>query len=157
MVMRTFPARVPRLDIPDRLRGVAEPIPTVDHGRDLAGLDANGIESLKMGELAQTLRFEAMALYRHVAGKDEILDGIMDLVLSETEPAQASADWAAAVRRSAISLHEALERHPWATSLLTSPAGIRPARLEHMESLLARLEDAGFSDDGCYHASCSTD
>src|SRR5262245_63403406 len=49
--------------------------------------DANGVESLKMRELAQTLGFEAMALYRHVAGKDEILDGIMDLVLAETEPA----------------------------------------------------------------------
>src|SRR5262245_47849142 len=114
--------------------------------------DANGVESLKMRQLAQTLGFEAMALYRHVAGKDEILDGIMDLVLAETEPAAPSADWADSIRRSAISLHQALDRHPWATTLLTSPAGIRPARLEYMDSLLARLEDAGFSDDACYHA-----
>jgi tetracycline repressor-like protein len=63
----------------------------------------------------------------------------------------AAADWADAIRRSAISLHDALDRHPWATTLLTSPAGIRPARLEYMDSLLARLEDAGFSDEACYH------
>src|SRR5438067_5628880 len=72
--------------------------------------DANGIESLKMRELGQALGFEAMALYRHVGGKDEILDGILDLVLSETQPPAASADWAIAIRTSAISIHDALER-----------------------------------------------
>lgn len=114
--------------------------------------DAKGVDSLTMRELARALGFEAMALYRHVANKDEILDGILDLVWSEIEPAAASADWAGAIRRSAISVHEALDRHPWATRLWTSAAGIRPARLEFMESLLARLEDAGFSDDSYYHA-----
>jgi len=115
-------------------------------------VDSNGIESLKMRELAQALGFEAMALYRHVANKDEIVDGILDLVLSETEPARASGDWADAIRKSAISVHEALDRHPWAAGLLISPAGLRPARLKLAESLLARLEDAGLSDEACYHA-----
>jgi AcrR family transcriptional regulator len=115
-------------------------------------VDSNGIESLKMRELAQALGFEAMALYRHVANKDEIVDGILDLVLSETEPARASGDWADAIRKSAISVHEALDRHPWAAGLLVSPAGLRPPRLKLAESLLARLEDAGLSDEACYHA-----
>jgi AcrR family transcriptional regulator len=114
--------------------------------------DAEGIESLKMRELAQALGFEAMALYRHVANKDEIVDGILDLVLQEVEQPPASAEWAEAIRASAISMHRALERHPWAASLLISPAGLRPARLTFAEALLARLEDAGFSDEASFHA-----
>lgn len=114
--------------------------------------DAEGVEALKMRELAQTLGFEAMALYRHVAGKDEIVDGILDLVLAETEPAAPDADWADAIRRSAVSFHAALDRHPWAVQLLSSPAGLRPAHLTFMEALLERLDDAGLPEDEAYHA-----
>lgn len=114
--------------------------------------DANGIEALKMRELARELGFEAMALYRHVAGKDAILEGLVDLVLSEVEPPPASADWAASIRSGAISFHRAIERHSWVAGLLTKPPGLRPARLEFAESLLARLEEGGFSEDVRYHA-----
>jgi AcrR family transcriptional regulator len=110
--------------------------------------DEHGVESLKMRDLGKALGFEAMALYRHVANKDDILDGIAGLVLSETEPPSPEGDWAEAIRRSAISVHEALSRHPWATSLLTS----RRPRLDYMEALLARLEKAGFSAEWTYHA-----
>src|SRR5512146_1916851 len=85
--------------------------------------DAHGVESLKMRELGQALGFEAMAIYRHVANKEEILGGILDLVLTEVEPPAESPDWAAAIRRGALSFHDALERHPWAASLLVTPAG----------------------------------
>src|SRR5436190_15785440 len=78
--------------------------------------DANGLESLKMRDLAQALGFEAMALYRHVANKEEIVDGILDLVLDEMEPPSSSGHWAEAIRSSATSMHEALERHGWATN-----------------------------------------
>jgi Tetracyclin repressor-like, C-terminal domain len=72
---------------------------------------------------------------------------------SKTEPAPASDDdWADAIRKSAISMHEALDRHPWATSLLASSAGLGPARLKFVESLLVRLDDAGFFDHTTYHA-----
>jgi AcrR family transcriptional regulator len=114
--------------------------------------DANGIEALKMRELARELGFEAMALYRHVANKEEILEGLVDLVLSEVEMPSAGADWAASIRAGAISFHAAIERHPWVAGLLTKPPGLRPARLEFAESLLARLEEAGFSEDVRFHA-----
>jgi AcrR family transcriptional regulator len=114
--------------------------------------DANGIDALTMRELGRSLGFEAMALYRHVAGKDEILDGILDLVLEEVEPPPPSPDWAAAIRSGALSLHAALERHPWATRLMTSANGLRPVRLAFAEAVLARLEDAGFSEADCFHA-----
>jgi len=117
---------------------------------DLA--DAGGIESVTMRKLGQALGFEAMSLYNYVANKDDLLDGILDLVLDETELPDAPGDWAAAIRSSAISVHRALRRHPWAGPLLMSPGHIRPARLRYMDALLGRLRHAGFSPDTTYHA-----
>ena len=114
--------------------------------------DEHGIEALKMRELARGLGFEAMALYRHVPKKDAIVEGMLDLVLSDVEMPRATDDWAKGIRVGAISFHEALGRHPWAAALLTKPIGLRPARAGFAESLLARLEDAGFSDDVSFHA-----
>jgi AcrR family transcriptional regulator len=114
--------------------------------------DEHGIEALKMRGLAQVLGFEAMALYRHVANKEAILGDLVDVVLSEVEQPPASADWAGAIRSSAISMHAALERHPWAAGLMTKPVALRPARIEFGESLLARLEQAGFSEEISFYA-----
>lgn len=117
---------------------------------DLA--DDHGVESLTMRKLGQTLGFEAMSLYNHVANKDDVLDGILDLVLAESDPPVPDGDWAAAVRQSAISVHQALRRHSWACGLLMSPGRIRPARLRYMDRLLGRLRNAGFPADTTYHA-----
>lgn len=114
--------------------------------------DETGIESLTMRKLGRLLGFEAMSLYNHVANKDDVLDGILDLVLAETELPSPAGDWAAAVRQSAISVHQALRRHPWACGLLMSPGRIRPARLGYMDLLLGRLREAGFSAETTYHA-----
>ena len=115
-------------------------------------VDTGGIESLTMRKLGQVLGFEAMSLYNHVANKDDVLDGILDLVLVESEPPSPAGDWDAAIRTSAISVHEALRRHPWSCTLLMSPGRIRPARLRYMDLLLGRLREAGFSADTTYHA-----
>jgi AcrR family transcriptional regulator len=114
--------------------------------------DKKGFHSLTMRDIGRALGVEAMALYRHFANKDEILNGILDVVLNETEMPSGTGDWLEAVRRSAISVHRALERHPWAVELLMDPSRIRPARLRYAEALFARLEEAGFSDDATYHA-----
>lgn len=113
--------------------------------------DANGIESLSMRKLGQKLGFEAMSLYNHVANKDDVLDGILDLVLAETSPPSPDGEWSAALRESAISVHQALRRHPWACNLLMAPGRIRPARLRYMDLLLGRLREAGFSAETTYH------
>src|SRR4051794_1686200 len=76
--------------------------------------DDGGVQSLTMRKLGQALGFEAMSLYNHVANKDDLLDGILDLVLAETTPPSPEQEWDAAVRTSAISVHDALRRHPWA-------------------------------------------
>jgi AcrR family transcriptional regulator len=113
--------------------------------------DEGGIESLTMRKLAQALGFEAMSLYNHVANKDDVLDGILDLVLAESEPPSPAGDWDAAIRTSAISVHEALRRHPWSCTLLMSPEHARPARARYMDLLLGRLRGAGFSAETTYY------
>ena len=118
----------------------------------LALADESGIEALTMRKLGRTLGFEAMSLYNHVANKDDVLDGILDLVLEESELPSPAGAWDAAIRSSAISVHEALRRHPWACNVIMAPAHIRPARLRYMDSLLGRLREAGFSAETTYHA-----
>jgi AcrR family transcriptional regulator len=116
---------------------------------DLA--DEGGIESLSMRKLAQKLGVEAMSLYHYVAKKDDILDGIVDLVITEIPVPPKEDDWKAAIREIAISAHEVLVRHPWACSLMWTTS-ISPARLRYMESILGTLRESGFSPDLTHHA-----
>jgi len=120
---------------------------------DLA--DAAGIESLTMRRLAQELGVEAMTLYYHVANKEDILNGIADIVVGEFDLPAPGDDWKAAVRRTALSAYEILVRHPWAASLVLSASGVSTARLRYMNSLLGAFREAGFSaamTDHAYHA-----
>lgn len=114
-------------------------------------VDEQGIDALSMRKLGQALGYEAMSLYNHVANKDDLLAGILDLVLAEMEPPDPGGGLAG-IRASALSAHEALKRHPWAASMLMSPAGIRPARIAYMEGLLAALRGAGLSAETTYTA-----
>jgi AcrR family transcriptional regulator len=107
--------------------------------------DTNGIESLTMRRLGQELGVEAMSLYNHVTDKEDILDGIVDLVFSEIELPAERGGWETAARRGAISAREALRRHPWATSLMHSRANPGPASLRHHDAVLGSLRKAGFS------------
>jgi AcrR family transcriptional regulator len=114
--------------------------------------DAKGIETLTMRSLGGTLGFGVMSLYNHVANKDDVLDGILALVLAESEPPVPTGDWDEAIRASAVSVHDALRRHPWSCTLLMSGEHAWPARAGYMERLLGRLRDGGFSAETTYHA-----
>ena len=115
--------------------------------------DEDGLDALTMRRLAQELGVEAMSLYYYVANKDDILKGIMDLVATEIEVPAGGADWKAAVRRSAISFHDVLRRHRWATGVMISgPPGVGPAQLRYSDTLLKRLREAGFSAELTHHA-----
>jgi AcrR family transcriptional regulator len=116
---------------------------------DLA--DRSGVETVTMRRLGEELGFEAMSLYRHVANKDDLLDGMLDLVLAEWQLPDGEGDWSETIRTSARSVHDALRRHPWAARLLMTGSGIRPVRLRYMECLLGRLRDAGFDAESTYH------
>src|SRR5713226_6269658 len=106
--------------------------------------DTSGIDSLTMRNLGRELGVEAMSVYNHVANKNDILDGIVDLVFSEIELPIEGAEWKPAMRKRAISAHEALLRHPWATSLMQSRTKPGPATLRHHDTVLATLRKAGF-------------
>jgi AcrR family transcriptional regulator len=114
--------------------------------------DEGGLDSLSMRRLGQTLGVEAMSLYNHVAGKDEILDGLGDLVMREFELPPPDGEWEASLRRLAISAHDALIRHPWAASLLVSPARSIPTRMRYIDAVCGCLRTAGFSPESTFHA-----
>src|SRR6201993_4805785 len=114
-------------------------------------VDEQGIDALSMRKLGQSVGYEAMSLYNHVTNKDDLLDGMLALVLAEMEP-PAQDGGLPAIRAAALSAHEALQRHPWAAGLLMTPARVRPARLEFMDALLGALRNAGFSAETTYHA-----
>ena len=114
--------------------------------------DKGGIESLSMRRLAKELGVEAMSLYNHVANKDEILSGMIDLVASEIELPSDEADWKAAVRRSAISSRDVLVRHRWAASIWMSSQSGGPAHLRRADWVLRTLREAGLSKELTYHA-----
>lgn len=107
--------------------------------------DEEGLEALSMRRLAQELGVEAMSLYNHVSGKDDLLDGIADMVVGEIEVPAIGADWKAAMRRRATSAHEVFLRHPWAPLLIGSRVNVGPAMLRYVNATLGCLREAGFS------------
>jgi AcrR family transcriptional regulator len=107
--------------------------------------DTGGIDALSMRKLGEELGVEAMSLYNHVANKDDILDGIVDLVFSEIALPAERAEWKRAMRKRAISAHEALLRHPWAPPFMQSRTKPGPATLRHHDSVLGSLRNAGFT------------
>ncbi len=107
--------------------------------------DEGGLGSVSMRKLGQVLRVEAMSLYKHVANKDDILDGIADLVVGDFEVPSRAVDWKMAVRRSAISAHQALLLHPWASSLIESRLSTGPARLRYLDAMIGILSAEGFA------------
>jgi AcrR family transcriptional regulator len=120
-------------------------------GSAVALADEAGLEAFSMRGLAQELGVVPMALYRHVANKDELLDGMVDIVFSEIELAPGEVDWRSAMRRRAISTREALKRHSWAIGMMESrhPG---PANLRNHNAVMGCLRKAGFSFKMAVHA-----
>jgi AcrR family transcriptional regulator len=114
--------------------------------------DKGGIESLSMSKIGKELQVEAMSLYNHVANKHDILDGMVDLVFSEIALPSDQVDWKTAMRQRALSAHEALLRHPWATSLMQSRTRPGPATLRHHDAVIGCLRAAGFTVEMAAHA-----
>jgi AcrR family transcriptional regulator len=142
MTTRTDPDAEPRIPL-SRQRVLRAAVALADRG---------GVGSLSMRKLAQELGVEAMSLYHHVANKDDILDGIVDVVFSEIDLPSGDADWRAAMRQRAVSARQALRRHPWATALMESRSTPGPANLRHHDAVLGILRNAGFSVELAAHA-----
>jgi AcrR family transcriptional regulator len=113
--------------------------------------DERGLDGFSMRRLAQELGVVPMALYKHVANKDELLDGMVDVVFSEIELPSGELDWRSALRRRALSVRDALNRHPWAIGLME----VRlpgPANLRHHDAVMGCLRGAGFPFEMAVHA-----
>ncbi len=118
----------------------------------MALADEGGIESLSMRKLGQALGVEAMSLYHHVANKEDLLDGVVGLVVDELEVPSIADDWRTAMRGRAVSFRAVLARHRWAIGLVDSRTSPGPATLRHHDAVLACLRTAGFSVELAAHA-----
>jgi AcrR family transcriptional regulator len=113
--------------------------------------DRIGIEALSMRRLAQELDVVPMALYKHVQNKEELLDGMVEVIVREIDPPVRGADWKRAVRERVLSARRALQRHPWARQAIESRTSKTPAVLDYMDSFTGMFLDGGFSPDLAHH------
>lgn len=123
----------------------------------IALADESGIESLTMRKLGERLGVEAMSLYKHVTNKDALLAGMIDSVFAEVYLPTDDPDWRSQMRRRAISMRQAMTRHPWAIGLMESGAEPGPATLRHHDRVIGTLRAAGFSIALTAHAFSALD
>ena len=119
--------------------------------------DENGIGTLTMRRLADRLHVEPMSLYHHVSNKDEILDGMVDVVFREIALPSTAVDWAKAMRDRAVSARNALRRHPWAIGRMESRLTPGPATLRDHNAVIGCLRAAGFTIELAGHAFSAID
>ena len=118
--------------------------------------DEGGVDALSMRKIAQALGVVPMALYKHVTNKNELLDGMIDVVVGEIDPPATGTDWKTAIRRRVLSARRMLQRHPWASGVIESRAKARttptPVLLEYLDSMIGIFRAGGFSIDLVHHA-----
>jgi AcrR family transcriptional regulator len=119
--------------------------------------DELGIEALSMRKLADRLRVEPMSLYHHVAGKDVILDTMVDQVFAEIPLPSPGTEWRRAMHERAAAVRAALRRHPWAIGIMESRLSPGPATLRHHDAVIGCLRAAGFSIPLTAHAFSAID
>lgn len=114
--------------------------------------DGAGVDSLSMRNLASELDAAPMALYRHVTNREDLLDGMVDLVFAEMYPPAIGGDWIAELRERAVSARAALKRHPWAVGLMETRLHPGPASAVHHNATMGCLREAGFPFREAVHA-----
>jgi len=114
--------------------------------------DRDGVETLSMRRLASELGVVPMALYKHVANKEELLDGMLDVVVQEFDPPRTDLSWREAVRERILSAREALLRHPWASRVMETRTEPTPVVMAYMDSMIAMFRAGGFSIELTHHA-----
>jgi AcrR family transcriptional regulator len=114
--------------------------------------DRGGIEALSMRKLAQELGVEAMSLYTHVRSKNDLLNGLVDMVISQIPIPPGGPDWKASLRQLALAARSVMLRHPWAPRALEAQTAPGPAALGYINALLGILREGGFSVAEAHHA-----
>jgi AcrR family transcriptional regulator len=118
----------------------------------VAVADEGGVESISMRRIARELGVVPMALYKHVANKDELLDGMIDLVVDEIDPPIEDADWKTTLRERILSARRVLRRHAWASRVLESRGEPTPTVIAYIDSMMGVFLSGGFSVDLMHHA-----
>jgi AcrR family transcriptional regulator len=118
----------------------------------VAVADREGIASLSMRRLADKLGVVPMALYKHVTNKEELLDGMIDIVIGEIDPPARDVHWKTAVRQRILSARQALLRHPWASGVLESRKQPTAAAIDYLNSTIGLFRAGGFSVSLAHHA-----
>jgi AcrR family transcriptional regulator len=113
--------------------------------------DGIGIEALSMRKLAKELGVVPMALYKHVSNKEQLLDGMVDVVMGEIDPPAPGTDWKSAVRHRILSARRAFLGHPWAAQVIQSRSSPTPVVLTYMDSVIGMFRTGGFSVDLTHH------
>lgn len=113
--------------------------------------DEIGIDALSMRRLAQELGVVPMALYKHVANKEELLDGMVEVIIGEIDAPELQADWRTAVRLRVLSARRALHRHSWSRQAIESRTTKTPAVLDYLDSFIGMFLAGGFSADLTHH------
>lgn len=118
--------------------------------------DEGGVDALSMRNIAQALGVVPMALYKHVANKNELLDGMIDVLVDEIDPPADDTDWKTTVRRRVLSARGMLLRHPWAPAVIESRTKARatptPAVMAYLDSMIGIFRAGGFSIHLVHHA-----
>jgi AcrR family transcriptional regulator len=118
----------------------------------VAFADRHGLEALSMRKLGEELGASAMSAYHYFPNKEQLLDGMVDVVFSEIEPPSLELDWKTAMRRRAVSTRDALNRHRWAVGHMEGRTEHGPANLRLHDAVLGCLRAAGFSIEATVHA-----
>jgi AcrR family transcriptional regulator len=113
--------------------------------------DGGGVDSISMRRIAQELGVVPMALYKHVANKDELLDGMIDVVVGEIDPPIAGADWKTTMRERILAARRVLLRHPWAARVIESRGEPTQTVIGYLDSMMGIFRSGGFSIDLMHH------
>ncbi|MFD0319080.1 TetR/AcrR family transcriptional regulator [Streptomyces flavalbus] len=148
------------VEISTQADAAAQPRTPLSRQRVLAAAvalaDEGGADALSMRKIAQALGVVPMALYKHVANKNELLDGMIDVLVGEIDPPTPDADWKTAVRRRVLSARRMLLRHPWAPEVIEARMKARanptPAVMAYLDSMIGIFRAGGFSIDLVHHA-----
>ena len=114
--------------------------------------DRGGLDNLSMRKLGQELGVDAMAIYRHVKGKDDLLDGVAEVVIGEIERPPPGGDWIQDLRGIVMAARSVMLRHPWAPRVLEERGTAGPQALAHIDAVLATLLAGGFTMETAHHA-----
>jgi len=141
----------------------AQPRPPLTRDRVLRAAiqvaDEHGIAALTMRRLAEVVGAEAMSLYHHVANKEQVLDGVVEMITTEINELVDAIDlpsagtaWKAAMRQRILTARRVFLRHPWAPQVFESRSVLNAAVLKYHDGLVRIMRDGGFSNDLCHHA-----